>query len=479
MAIVKMQKLSICANKKNRKAILELLQSMGTMEMRTEQIEDPDLMVMDTQTERSQFEKNADVFEQAIGLFKLYAPGKNGGGLFSEKKMVERSEFNDIARKHVQYLESAKKVLQAEKKMNECKGLILKDQNFKASLVPWEALDIPMESTGTKKSAILIGTVPGAKTESEIFAAAAKDLEEPVPVNVNVLFVGNGLTYVTVLCLRSDQEKVEENLRAEGFARPSQSVKGIPKEIMAAQDLDIKKQEEAIESAKKEIADLAVDREAFEMSEDYYRTRAAKYRLLGTIPQSQSMFFLTGWVPKDKEERVTKILTEKFGAYVEEEEKSEDEIEPTLLHNNKFSDSAEGVLESYGLPQHGHADPTFVMSIFYVIFFGMMLSDAAYGIILSIGSAVILAKYKRMDSGMRKMLKLFFFCGISTTFWGFMYGGFFGDAIDVVAKTFFGYHGPIILKPLWFAPLNDPMRLLLWCMLFGIIHLFFGLGIKG
>lgn len=63
-----------------------------------------------------------------------------------------------------------------------------------------------------------------------------------------------------------------------------------------------------------------------------------------------------------------KMLSERFGALAEKEDKQEDEKEPTLLHNNRFSESVEGVLESYGLPQHGKVDPTFIMSIFYVIF---------------------------------------------------------------------------------------------------------------
>ena len=84
-----------------------------------------------------------------------------------------------------------------------------------------------------------------------------------------------------------------------------------------------------------------------------------------------------------------------------------------------------------------------------------------------------------MAEGTMKMIQLFFFCGLSTTFWGIMYGGFFGDAIDVIAKTFFGYSGDGVVKALWFEPLADPMRLLIWCMLFGVIHLFVGLGIKG
>ena len=81
---------------------------------------------------------------------------------------------------------------------------------------------------------------------------------------------------------------------------------------------------------------------------------------------------------------------------------------------------------------------------------------------------------------LHKMIKLFFWCGVSTAFWGIMYGGFFGDAIDVVATTFFGYTGELpIMKPLWFEPMAQPMRLLVWCMFFGVIHLYAGLAIKG
>jgi V/A-type H+-transporting ATPase subunit I len=117
------------------------------------------------------------------------------------------------------------------------------------------------------------------------------------------------------------------------------------------------------------------------------------------------------------------------------------------------------------------------MSFFYVFFFGLMLSDAAYGLVMTIACAVLLWKYKRMDEGMHKQLKLFMFCGMSTTFWGIMFGGYFGDVITVVAETFF--HKTVTVPALWFVPLENPMRLLIWCLGFGIVHLFVGLAIKG
>ena len=58
-----------------------------------------------------------------------------------------------------------------------------------------------------------------------------------------------------------------------------------------------------------------------------------------------------------------------------------------------------------------------------------------------------------------------------------MFGGYFGDAVDIVSRTYFGH--TVTIPALWFVPLNDPMKLLVYSMLFGVIHLFLGLGLKG
>ena len=170
-------------------------------------------------------------------------------------------------------------------------------------------------------------------------------------------------------------------------------------------------------------------------------------------------------------------MENRFDAVVEICDLDEGEESPIQLENNVFSASTEGVVESFGLPKKGEIDPTFIMSFFYVFLFGLMLSDAAYGLIISLACGIVLWKYKGMEEGLKKSLRMFFFCGLSTLFWGLMFGGFFGDLVKVVANTFF--HKDMALQAVWFEPLNDPMRLLLYSLLFGIIHLFTGLGIKG
>ncbi|MGI6054255.1 MAG: V-type ATP synthase subunit I, partial [Clostridium sp.] len=155
----------------------------------------------------------------------------------------------------------------------------------------------------------------------------------------------------------------------------------------------------------------------------------------------------------------------------------EDEEAPVLLSNGTFAASAEGVTASFGLPARGELDPTPIMSACYVFFFGLMLSDAAYGLIIFLACAFALKRFPRMEKNLQKAVRLFMYSGISTLFWGVMFGGYFGDAVDIISKTWFGRQ--ITIPALWFAPLNNPMRLLIFSLLFGVIHLFLGLGIKG
>jgi len=481
MAVVKMQKLSICANKKHRKAILETLQSMGIMEVTESDLKDEgELERMDTLAARNKYEKRAASYDQALELLTKYSEGKGGGGLFADLDQIPRSAVNALAADRHKYNTEAADILKAEKRINECTGIIQKDENAKLALTPWLPLDIPLDSDGTKKMKTLIGTVPGAVTEADLYAMASKDMPEPAAVTCQVISAANDVSGVVVMCLDRDANQVENNLRSRGFSKPTLPALGIPREECENFDREIAEQKKEIEEQKLKINVYQGERENFRILGDYYRSRAEKYRLLGEIPQSRNVFFLEGWIPQAQADRVSSLLTETYGAYVEKEEKREDEDEPTLLHNNPFSRNVEGILASYDLPKPGRVDPTFIMSFFYVVFFGMMLSDAGYGVLMFIACSVILKKHPYMKEDLRRSIKLFFWCSISTTFWGLMYGGFFGDAIDVIATKYLGFTGSTpIFKPLWFAPLYEPMRLLVWCMLFGLIHMFIGLGIKG
>ena len=242
MAIVKMQKLSVVAAKKHRKAILEALQSMGAMEIFTDQIESDGLEKMDTAKNSASFAKMADSFDQALKLLSFYAPEmKSGIAALVGHKDVPRSRFDDIVDHKDEYVRRASDILQNEKKLNECQGTIQKDENQITTLQPWMACDIPMGMKETKSTDIIYGTVPGSVTEADLFAFATKDLETDA-VSVSVLSAASEQSCVAVICLKRDAEKVEENLREHGFARPAQTIVRTPAEEVEALKQDIEKQ---------------------------------------------------------------------------------------------------------------------------------------------------------------------------------------------------------------------------------------------
>ena len=481
MAVVEMQKISLAALKTNRKAILEKLQLLGIMQMEEDSIEDEELMKMDTAESRATWDKHAELCDQAAAILDKYAPESKGMlDSLKGKELLTMDDAREVIDRRHPCNKIARKILRYEKVISDCNANIAKDENLIESLVPWMALDVPFSFEGTGKTTAFIGTLPGVLKEEQIYEGLREKAPELAAVDVKILYTASDSVNVFILCLKEEAETCETALRGLGFSRPPQLTLGKPEKAAEEARKDIEKQKNEINGVVEKVKLNAGSRRDFHILGDYYRTRAEKYRLLGTIPQSQNVFFLTGWVPKDAAGAVKNLMEKDYGAVCEFEEKREDEVEPTALRNNKFSSVYEPVVASYGLPQHGKVDPTTIMSFFYMFFFGMMLSDAGYGIVMVIGTALVLRKYPRMGEGIKKMLTMFFWCGISTTFWGFMYGGFFGDVIDVVATTFFGYTGATpILKPIWFNPLDAPMKLLVYCMLFGLIHLFVGLGIKG
>jgi V/A-type H+-transporting ATPase subunit I len=188
---------------------------------------------------------------------------------------------------------------------------------------------------------------------------------------------------------------------------------------------------------------------------------------------------VSGYIPKNEAEALEKDLTERFDAAVEFEDPTEDEDTPVLLKNNGFAQPLEGVVEGFSLPGKGEIDPTFMMALFYYFLFGIMLADGGYGLFIVIACGYALIKGKAtMEQSTKNFIKMFLFCGISTTFWGIMFGSYFGDILDVIGTRFFGATELPVIPALWFVPVNKPMQMLSFSMILGIIHILSGLGIK-
>ena len=475
MAVMPMQRIGIYALKSRRKPILELIQRRGVVEIHAEKAEDAVFRQTDTAPAKARFENNTSTLQAALeALDKLEPEKKSLLAPLEGRTPIPLSRYEETAGAAGKTLRAASRVNALWKKCADDRAEILRLEAQIRMLEPWSRLDISMRTTGTASTAAFIGSFPAEFTEEALKAEIARGAPEIDGVAVEVLSAGTQQTCAFLLCHASNGAKLEAFLRSIGFTYPADRSKKPPQARMQDLNARIEKLRAEIDGAEAEIRTYAALRGAMQYTIDYFSMRIEKYDVLGRLWQSPHVFVITGYIPAESAPALEKELTEKFEAYVELETPAEDEDVPVKLKNNAFAAPVEGVLESYSMPGRKEIDPSTLMAVFYYFLFGMMLSDAGYGLLMVIGCGIALAKFKNMEESLRKFLKMFLYCGISTVFWGAMFGSFFGDAVTVIGKTFFNVD--IAIPALWFTPLNEPMRLLLFSFLIGVIHLFAGLG---
>lgn len=475
MAVMPMQRIGIYALKSRRKPILELIQRRGVVEIHAEKAEDAVFRQTDTAPAKARFENNTSTLQAALeALDKLEPEKKSLFAPLEGRTPIPLSRYEETAGAAGKTLRAASRVNALWKKCADDRAEILRLEAQIRMLEPWSRLDVSMRTTGTASTAAFIGSFPAEYTEEALKAEIARGAPEIDGVAVEVLSAGTQQTCAFLLCHASNGAKLEAFLRSIGFTYPADRSKKPPQARMQDLNARIEKLRAEIDGAEAEIRTYAALRGAMQYTIDYFSMRIEKYDVLGRMWQSPHVFVITGYIPAESAPALEKELTEKFEAYVELETPAEDEDVPVKLKNNAFAAPVEGVLESYSMPGRKEIDPSTLMAVFYYFLFGMMLSDAGYGLLMVIGCGIALAKFKNMEESLRKFLKMFLYCGISTVFWGAMFGSFFGDAVTVIGKTFFNVD--IAIPALWFTPLNEPMRLLLFSFLIGVIHLFAGLG---
>ncbi|CAB1244044.1 V-type ATP synthase subunit I [Ruminococcaceae bacterium BL-4] len=478
MAVVQMRRINLLGLRKNRKQTLELLQRRGVVEITPlNKEEDHIFQRMDVSSSKTQFQQMQQSASQALGTLDSYVPRKTSPlSALEGRKAITLKEYHTLERKREKIIEIVTAINTYEKEIHEKNAAKLKLQMQLETLHPWLSLDVPLQFCGTQKTSAFIGTMPGDVTNEMIEEAFAKALPEN-GIYTQIIDSTAEQTCVFLLVNRSICEKSEELLRSLGFARPTNLCESPPKEEAKRLEEKIQRADKEIRAAQDGIASYADKRDEITFLVDYFSMREEKYQVLGTLIQSRRTFLLTGYVPTENADKLSKELYETCGVAVEVENLSDQEEAPVLLKNNNFTSPMESVVESFSLPGKGEIDPSSIIAFFFYFFFGMMLSDAGYGLLMVIACGIILKKYQNMEPNLRKSIRMFFFCGISTMVWGILFGGFFGDAIQKISSTFFGHE--ISIPALWFTPTNNPMRLLMFCLGIGIFHLFLGVAVKG
>lgn len=348
------------------------------------------------------------------------------------------------------------------KKIDSNNQKITAIDNSIKEISPWKSIKEPIEDLNSfRKLKFIMGYLPTKSLEK--FKTSIVDLKSTYFEEIDI--VGRN-SYCIIFTNQLEIEAVYENLRLNGFSEVNLEIKGVVSEEIQRLEDEKRILEEENSKLTDEIKKFTVNLQKMQSIYEYYQNLSLRNTVVSNFKATDKLDIIQGYIPADKENSF-KVLLEKLSAskvYLEiEDAKKDDPDVPIILKNNKIASLFESVTNMYALPKYDEVDPTFILSIFYWIFFGMMVADFAYGLILFIGSGIALKTLKFNDST-KKFLKFFFALSFSTMIWGLIYGSAFGDLITLPTQIL--------------DSSKDFMTVLMLSLAFGGVHLAFGLGMK-
>ena len=442
MAIVKMKRLQLIALAKDRDALLSELLHVGCVEVREPEEEalagDGNAALLHRDAS-ALAEARSDLtgLQHAIEVLGKYAPQKKG--LFNPRARMGEAELLDGAARRAA-LDKAEAINGHARAIGQLNARETRINADRLALEPWSGCDVPLEVKGTAKASLLLGTVPATAD----FAALAGALDA---------LRGYGFSFAQ---LKDLSGTARENIQAL-----ERELDEISKERNA--------EVQAISAMGSCMDELKT---GLDRVEQVIATESAKERLL----PGGSILYLEGWASVPELPALEKALAKFDCAYELTEPKEEEYPDvPVELRNGKLVRPMNMVTDMYSLPAYGSVDPNPLMAPFFIVFYGMMMADMGYGLIMMILSAVILLKAKPNGATMRYMIPLMGLCGISTFIWGFLTGGFFGDLIPQMRGILTGVDPESV--PLWalFSPLDDALMVLVGSLVLGVLQIFTGM----
>lgn len=409
-------------------------------------------------------------YRTALASLDRFAPEKKG--MFRKRQGVSRAAFFS-AESEENARTAAETINKDTRRLGEIESERTKNEALRATLAPWLTVDAPLGGADGAL-AVFFGTA-GLNVTDDALKALADSLDGLL--TWQQASSDRSLRYLLVMCHGSVKERALSALRDLGFSTVSfRGMTGTAKENDKALAENLAALEKERQEIEQRIAGLGGKREALLEASDRaaiaLRREEAKSRLVGT----DKVFLLEGWLPADRCAEIEKTL-KPFTCAIETREPTEDEYPqvPVQLKNNKLTRPLNMVTEMYSLPAYGTLDPNPLMAPFFILFYGIMMADMGYGLLMMIASVIISKKYR--PKGMSgELFSLLGLCGISTFTMGALTGGFFGDFLTQLVAIV--SPGTVFALPKLFDPLDDLTMILIGSMALGLVQIVTGMAIS-
>jgi len=387
-----------------------------------------------------------------------YLPAK-GRGMFAVKPVITFEAFENIAQTETDIFTHIDELKSYNDEIIQLKSEEQKQLNTISSLNPYKALTTEFSVfRDTLNVNVLLGEVSNTKLA---------DLEKIRQLGGEYeIFQSSPTSGVAVLIEKDKREDIQDVLSAVEFAQCSFADDKTSAEIIAGCKTSLEEIRERHNRNVEKIMTFENLLDDVMKLYDYISLEIAKAESANSTQASDTTYYLEAWLPESQAEIVNKELEDSpLSLAFSIREPLESETPPTLAVNNGIVAPYESVTNMYSVPFYKEIDPNPGVAFFFFLMFGMMLSDAGYGLLLTLGAGLILA-IRRPPKGELNLVKIIFMGGISTLIWGFLFGSYFGFSAKQIGLWY------------WFNPIEEPMPLLVVCLAIGLIQMFVGMAIN-
>ena len=473
MAILEMKRIELLAMLSDSKAIMDLIQQYGVVELSNYEADTDKLYKLSTSTALSQLDKFYSVAVSAKEILNQYVPAKSSMlNSFAPRKEMSVSEFFFKAQESDAILSKCYKITGLHKEIQDHKVEIVRAKTLIDSIKPWINLDIASSFKGTSTTSVFIGSFSELYDRETLLSAIAS-ISPEIDCEVEIISAEKTQTCALAISHKDNAKELEQTLRNLGMISPSDPTKHPPMHRMQRLEEEIQKCEDEISKCEEKIKSFAEDREQLDFLIDYFVLRRDKYKALDKISISDNIFILSGYIPQVNVEALVTKLEDLFDIAISITDPDlENEDVPVAVKDGTLGSTMESVTNMYSPPSHNDIDPNAVMPYFYYNLFGLMLGDAGYGLIMVLATLFVKFKFK-LEPQKAKTVNFGLYCGIGTMFWGALQNSWFGDlpsylGIDFIQK----YH------LYWFQPLDYTTAFLLFAFFVGILHLFLAVSVN-
>ena len=404
MAIVKLSKLKLYGMVEEKTEVVDLLYKSNLVHIKDVN-NIPGMTKNSNESKIAEYEQKLQKLQKVIEFYENLRKNSK----YSEI-LVKENDFNDFENQHKEIIDELSQVVSILEVIDEKNHLIAEIKNEKSNN---ESQNEEFDNTDKK---LFLINIKISSTQIEELKSYLDDLDlthyTEENGNFEIVIPETELNrleeIISKLKLKIDF-KEEKIVSAETFEYYSKLLGSY----------EVRSIKEFIDSGKKHL-------DLYKIYYDYLFEAKQKLELDNSLGFTKKTFMLNGYIENDKKQEFENLIkSSNLSVSYEFSKPSSKDAVPTKTKNRKLVKPFEFVTNMYSVPRYNEIDPNYFVGIFFSLYFGFIMADIGYGIILTlIGLCLSLKKGK--NTGMKELMRVIAIGGACSIIFGIFFGSFFG-----------------------------------------------------